>query len=64
MDLFNAFTQESRVGSSRHRCAETVGLWERDASGEDGESHTVAWGNYLVVTTIKSSYLCCFSFPD
>lgn len=40
------------MGSSRHRCAETVGLWERDASGEDGESHTVAWGNYLVITTM------------
>lgn len=35
------------MGSSRHRCAETAGLWEWDAYGEDGESHTVASGNQL-----------------
>lgn len=58
------FPQESRVGSSRHRCAETVGLRERDASGEDSESRIVAWGTSLVVTTIQLCYEWFLSFPD
>lgn len=40
------------MGPSRHGCAETVSLWERDAPGEDSESHTVALGNHSVVITI------------
>lgn len=40
--MSDAWTQESRVGSPRHRCSETAGVWERNSPGEDRESQTEA----------------------
>lgn len=39
--MFKFALQKSGVGSSRHRRAETAGVYERSASGEDGKDlHT------------------------